>query len=320
MLCMQVRLEFPWIGQFLASHLAFHLTLIILLFSLYFPDYDAGLNFTSFPPYTGSIEATPKVLAEAYEKQLQNPAYASFLRNSNNITVFGTYDDHDYGVNNGDKTYKHAKHAAVAFLKFTGESKASPMYKRAERGYGLYGVKMFDFSRPAGQELVSDEEAAIDPDVVVSRNISSRRYLRKTVAIFVLDCRTNKTPWRKTSPDYEGDMLGERQWQWFEAAIKNSRAEVNVIVNGLQVHPDVRLPDPNIYERWGAFPSARQRLYDAILQEGVKAPLLISGDVHMSQLMRKDCYKWDPVSYRMLPATYRRSLIELTTSGMTHSW
>jgi len=138
-----------------------------------YADYDAGLNFTSFPPYTGSIEATPKVLAEAYEKQLQNPAYASFLRNSNNITVFGTYDDHDYGVNNGDKTYKHAKHAAVAFLKFTGESKASPMYKRAERGYGLYGVKMFDFSRPAGQELVSDEEAAIDPDVVVSRNISS---------------------------------------------------------------------------------------------------------------------------------------------------
>jgi alkaline phosphatase D len=289
-------------------------------FSINLLDYDVGLNFTTFPPYTGSIEATPKVLDEAYEKQLQNPEYASFLRNTNNITVFGTYDDHDFGVNNGDKTYKHAKHAAMAFLKFTGESKASPIYKRAEKGYGLYGVKMFDFSRPVGQELVSDDEAAIDPDTVSSRNISFRRYLPKTVAVFVLDCRTNKTPWKKTSPDYEGDMLGERQWQWFEAAIKNSRAEVNVIVNGLQVHPDVRPSDPNIYERWGAFPTARQRLYDAILQEGVKAPLLVSGDVHMSQLMRKDCYKWDPASYRILPASSRRAVIELTTSGMTHSW
>jgi alkaline phosphatase D len=255
---------------------------------------------------------------------LQNPEYISFLRNSNNITVFGTYDDHDFGINNGDKTYKHAKHAAVAFLKFTGEPKTSSMYKRAEKGYGLYGVKMFDFSRPLGKELMTETEASIDPDILVSRNISSSRvvdgYLEKTVAVFVLDCRTNKTPWRKASQDFEGDMLGERQWQWFEAAIKNSRAEVNVIVNGLQVHPDVRLPDPNIYERWGAFPIARQRLYDAILQDGVKAPIFISGDVHMSQLMRKDCYKWDPSSHRMLPTTSRRALIELTTSGMTHSW
>lgn len=285
-----------------------------------YSDYNSGLNFSSFPPYTATIEATPEVFDGFYQQLRKNPAYASFLNNSSNITVFGTYDDHDYGVNNGDKTYKYAKQAGVAFLKFTGEPKTSPMFRRAENGFGLYGVKMFDFSREVGNELMTDAEAGIDPDVVPRSNKTRGEYLKTTVAVFVLDCRTNKSPWRKMSPDFQGDMLGERQWQWFEAAIANSRAEVNVIVNGLQVNPDTRIPDANIYERWGAFPTARQRLYDAILQDGVKAPFLISGDVHMSQLLRKDCYAWDPQSHRMLPSSSRRVLMELTTSGMTHSW
>lgn len=90
--------------------------------------------------------------------------------------------------------------------------------------------------------------------------------------------------------DDEGDFLGERQSKWFETAIRNSKASVNLIVNGLQVHP-YRIPDADAHEAWVHFPTARQRLYDAVLQDGVQAPLLVSGDVHMAQLMRKDCKK-----------------------------
>ena len=178
----------------------------------------------------------------------------------------------------------------------------------------MYGVKLFDFDRPRGHQLVPEDEAGIDPDVEVLPD-APFLHSNKTVAVFVLDCRSNKTPWKIGSdafhPDYEGDFLGERQWNWFESAIRRSRASINVVVNGLQVHGD-RFPDGNVHESWGNFPSAQQRLFETMLQAGVESPILVSGDVHMAQFSRKDCQNQRTAQVR--------SLIEMTTSGMTHSW
>lgn len=188
------------------------------------------------------------------------------------------------------------------------------MFQRAQAGHGVYGVKLFDFSLPEGNHLVPEDEAGIDPDVEIQPYVPTM-YSNKTVAVFVLDVRTHKTPWKKGSaafrPDYEGDFLGERQWNWFETAIRRSRASVNVVVNGLQVHGE-RFPNGNTAESWGKYPLAQQRLFDAILQEGVEAPILVSGDVHMAQLSRKDCHNQETDNVK--------SLVEMTTSGMTHSW
>jgi len=224
--------------------------------------------------------------------------------------------DHDYGCNNADSTYEFSRESGMAFVGFLGESISSPMHRRARRGQGAYGVKVFDFARPQGQVVVPDHEAQIDPDLdgVLS---DAPSYSNKSVAVFVLDIRTHKIPWKKGSaaclPDYDGDFLGEQQWLWFETAIRRSRAAVNVVVNGLQVHANI-FPNANVAEAWGKFPVAQQRLYDAVLQEGVEAPILISGDVHMTQFMRKDC------TPRGTPGDSPRSLVEFTTSGMTHSW
>ena len=222
--------------------------------------------------------------------------------------------DHDYGCNNADGTFAFKRESAQAYVDFIGESRDSPMSRRARAGHGVYGVKLFDFDRPEGQHLVPDHEAGIDPDIELQPHSQGFSW-NKTVAVFVLDCRTHKTPWKKGfaayRPDYEGDFLGERQWNWFETAISRSKASVNVVVNGLQIHGD-RFPDGNVAEAWGKYPRAQQRLFDAMLQDGVEAPILISGDVHMAQLSRKDC------SSRSTGRV--KSLVEMTTSGMTHSW
>lgn len=224
-----------------------------------------------------------------------------------------SYSDHDYGCNNGDSTFEHGRESGMAFVDFLGLPEGSAMRRRAYRGHGVYGVKLFDFSRPAGQEEVPDAEARIDPDVVGAPGDSTLTYsATHSVAVFVLDVRTNKSPWSKdrSKTDYEGDFLGERQWWWFENAIRNSRAAVNVVVNGLQVHANI-IGDPNIAEAWGKFPSAQQRLYDALLQDGVESPVLISGDVHMTELSRKDC-----IPANGLAIETPRPLVEMTTSGM----
>ena len=275
-------------------------------------DYSKGFDLSNFPSVMPRVHsATTETFELFYSQQLENQAYQNFINTG--ITIFGTLDDHDYGINNGDYTYPYAKDSALAFLNFTNEPKDSPMWLRARQGLGLYGVKVFDFDRPLGARLLSDEEAGLDPDIteyigstfnLTTNSIKSN----KKVAVFVLDIRTNRTPWKHgVVADNEGDFLGARQWKWFEEALGRSDAAANIVVQGLPVHSH-RHYDNSIAEDWEKFPVSRQRLYDLLLKDNVEAPILVSGDVHMAHLMRQDCFSKSRI----------RSLVEFTTSGMTH--
>ena len=158
--------------------------------------------------------ATPAQLREYYDSQLSHSGYRSLL--DTNLTVFGTIDDHDMGCDNADGEFVYAKESGRAFVEFTGEDERSPIYRRADLGLGVYGVKLFDFDRPEGQQLLSDIDAAIDPDIIRGPVEPVPTYSNKSVAVFVLDCRTNKTPWKhgadKYHYDFDGDFLGETQW------------------------------------------------------------------------------------------------------------
>jgi hypothetical protein len=185
---------------------------------------------------------------------------------------------------------------------------------------------VYDFERAMHSRILSDKEGGLDPDVVDqsllvdSMNNDVPPSKNRRVAVFVLDIRTNRTPWRQKFPDRfqtdtDGDFLGTEQWDWFEAALSRSHAAVNIVVTGLQVHAE-RFFDPNVVENWNGFQRSQHRLYQALLQPNVQAPILISGDVHKAQLMRKDCQKKkkDDAGDRIRP------LYEITTSGLTHSW
>lgn len=281
-----------------------------------YADYKTDVVWSKFPPSSENVCGTPARLEQLYKKQLLQPAYQSLLES--NVTVFGTFDDHDYGCNNADRTFEHRHESAIEYVKFLQAPYDSAMFRRARAGHGVYGVKVFDFARSFGDQEIHEREAGVDPDAAVD-SISPPVYSNQSVAVFVLDVRSNKTPWKTGAaayrPDFEGDFLGERQWEWFETAIQRSQASVNVVVTGLQVHAN-KFPNGNVAEAWGKYPRAQQRLFDAILQDGVQSPILISGDVHMNQLSRKDCVRNTSRNHQVSP----RPLIEMTTSGMTHSW
>ena len=257
--------------------------------------------------------ATPEKLAADYEWMLtSSEGYQSLIRQ--NVTIIGTWDDHDFGINNGDRTFPHKRETAQAFVDFIERSnpdqeKRTLLRQRADRGDGVYAVTVFDFAR--SHPVLSDEEAAIDAA------FSSQAPLTlsdKSVAVYTIDVRSHKTPWNQNGvrTDYQGDFLGPKQWEWLETSLSRSTAAVNIVVSGLQVHTD-RFVDGNVAEEWSRFPMAQHRLYQALLQPNVRAPLIVSGDVHMGELLRRDCQVvGDP--------TTLRPLVEMTTSGMTHSW
>ena len=199
------------------------------------------------------------------------------------------------------------------------KSPLSLMAQRASSGKGVYGVKVFDYGRQDGGQhpLLTDEEAGVEPSVPARAIPLSDR----SVAIFLLDVRSNKTPWptslwTKYFVDYEADFLGSEQWNWLEQAVHRSTAAVNIFVTGLQVHAD-RFFDGNEVEDWSRFPMAQHRFYQTLLQTPtLQAPVIVSGDVHMAQLLRKTCRQVNPSH----DTPEERLLLEVTTSGMTHSW
>jgi alkaline phosphatase D len=267
---------------------------------------DAVVGNDYFPPKAIIDHPTVEKIEDLYSDLRQHPGYKQLLEH--HTAIMGTWDDHDFGTNNGDMHFPLKRESAIAFVNFLGEAPDSAMGQRARDGRGVYGVKVIDFDRPVGEQVLTEEEAGLDPDVVQNRK-QPISYSNHSVAVFVLDVRSYKTKWTKQSLDTKGDFLGEVQWKWLEEALSRSKTAVNIVVQGLQVHAD-RHPDGNVAEAWSRFPAAQQRLYDLLLQQRPPS-ILVSGDVHMAELMRKDCRNQNGQV---------KSLTEVTTSGMTHSW
>ena len=71
-------------------------------------------------------------------------------------------------------------------------------------------------------------------------------------------------------------------------------------------------------EDWSRFTAAQHRLYQTILSSGVAAPILVSGDVHMAELLRRDCRRRShhPLNDNDPMYSASRMLLEVTVSGM----
>lgn len=209
------------------------------------------------------------VLQRKYNEVLQEPGYQR-LRAS--AAIAGTWDDHDYGRNDAGKEYVMKEESAQLFWDFIGEPKDSPRRQHQ----GVYSAHTYG---PEG----------------------------KQVKVIMLDSRYNRDSVQRVNREYlanqTGDVLGEEQWAWLERELRNSKAEINLIGNGIQV-----LPEDHVYEKWANFPAARQRLLNLIAASGAKGVILLSGDRHIAEISKMNLPN---LSY---------PLYEVTSSGLTHTW
>ena len=101
----------------------------------------------------------------------------------------------------------------------------------------------------------------------------------------------------------EADLLGSRQEEWLRKTLYESTAQVILLVSGIQF-----LPEDHKYEKWANFPRSRQWLFRLLEDENLPGIILLSGDRHFHE-----------ISELQLNAS-RPPLVEITSSGMTHSW
>ncbi|MBL8991890.1 MAG: alkaline phosphatase family protein [Spirochaetia bacterium] len=132
------------------------------------------------------------VMRAKYQLVKTNADYAAFI---SKVPVIGSWDDHDFGQNDGGREYPVRPQSQAACLDFLGVPKTHPVWKQE----GVYQTYEYVFGKIK-------------------------------IRVVLLDARYHRDP-----PGPDGDMLGKTQWLWLEKTLRESRADLHLIGSGVQV-------------------------------------------------------------------------------------
>ncbi len=192
----------------------------------------------------------PEVLKAKYAQLAAVPGYQKLLAT---CPVIATWDDHDYGVNDGGADFPAKAESQKVFLDFFRDPPDSPRRHRQ----GVYGGWVFG---PPG----------------------------KRVQVILLDTRYFRSPLKKAGRGYgpnadpAATILGDDQWKWLEEQLKVP-AELRLIGSSIQV-----LAEDHASEKWMNFPRERDRLFQLLRDTKAAGVVLLSGDRHFGELSQVD--------------------------------
>ncbi len=199
-----------------------------------------------------NIYADTEDMAVMREKYARLSADAGFAKLMKSCPILATWDDHDFGKNDGGAEYPKRVEAQKEFLDFWGDPADSPRRKRA----GVFDSKMFGPEGKRVQIILLDTRYFRGPLKAGERRVGGKYY---------------------PEPDATVPMLGEEQWKWLEAELKKP-ADIRIIGSGIQV-----VPESSGQETWANLPKERQRLFDVIAKTKANGVFMISGDRHWSE-------------------------------------
>lgn len=193
-----------------------------------------------------------QVLRNKYSALKSKPGFQK-LREQ--CEVLATWDDHDYGVNDGGADFAKREASERIFEEFWWGDRVLPSRQRP----GIYD--RFEFG-PAGQR----------------------------VQIILLDTRFFRSPLKRGAKRVGGSwvpdddpaktMLGESQWAWLERQLKRP-AQLRIICSSIQF----AAADAG-QETWSNLPRERQRMLQLLKSTAADGVLFLSGDRHWSELSR----------------------------------
>ncbi|ABC62554.1 putative phosphodiesterase/alkaline phosphatase D [Erythrobacter litoralis HTCC2594] len=193
-------------------------------------------------------DAALTTLREAYAVQAETPELAAFR---GQVPMMVTWDDHDYGFNDGGGSFAFKTWSETLFETFwdsTAEVKSRP---------GIYESRIFGPSDRRTQIIMLD----------------TRFFRSELERMEYQDERPPLGPYVQ-SDDPSKTMLGEAQWAWLEQELAKP-ADLRIIVSSIQV-----LTDAHDYESWEALPLERRKLYEMVGQREDSGVVFLSGDRH----------------------------------------
>lgn len=194
----------------------------------------------------------------AYAQANAIPEFAAFRAQV--PLMLGTWDDHDYGKNDGGKEFVLKKESQTAFLDFFEFAKDDPIRQQE----GIYHSRILDDAGRKVQIIMLDTRYHRDELV---RNPTGRP--------------ENKGPYLINS-DTSSSILGETQWQWLAQELEKP-ADVRFIVTSIQI-----VAYEHAWEGWGLFPHERDRMYQLIADTKANGIVFISGDRHLMEISKDE--------------------------------
>ncbi|MFC2126143.1 alkaline phosphatase D family protein [Bacteroidota bacterium] len=192
------------------------------------------------------------VLSEKYERQKMRDSYQKLL--NSRVNIIGTWDDHDYGINDGGRYYYMKKESKELMLEFLDVPLDHPVRQRE----GVYQSYTFGKDDKQVKVILLDTRNFRD-----SLNIDFPENKRTYVG----------------NPD--GDILGEEQWKWLANELTESNAVIHIIGSSIQV-----LSEEHRWEKWSNFPKSRERLFQLLVSKKPVRTLFLSGDRHIAEISR----------------------------------
>lgn len=188
----------------------------------------------------------PVILTRTLNRLGRRPRFRHL---ANDVPLFFTWDDHDFGDNDSDSRHADRQGVKKATLDFYGVPANDP--RRTQEG-GIYHAHRFG---------------------------STGRRLQ----LILLDTRwdlTERTPRTdggvgRYQPG-EGKVLGDAQWDWLAKTLKQP-AELRVVISSIPF-----APEHTGWETWANFPAEQSRLIGLLRDAG--PVLVVSGDVHYGEL------------------------------------
>ncbi|XP_065014618.1 uncharacterized protein LOC135642413 isoform X2 [Musa acuminata AAA Group] len=192
--------------------------------------------------------STEQEMRRRYQLAKSNPGYSKLRQTAQ---VIGTWDDHDYGLNDAGKEFSGKNTSQRLLLDFLDEADDSPRRQQA----GVYTSYLYG---PKG----------------------------KQVKVILLDTRYHRDPLSS-----DGTILGDSQWEWLEKELTGPESEITIIASSIQVISNLSATTGPLFhtESWGRFPKERERLYKLIHDSKRSGIFFISGDVHFGEITRYDC-------------------------------
>ena len=191
----------------------------------------------------------PAVFRKKYALLAAMPGFAKLRQTT---PLFFTWDDHDYGTNDGGADFPGAAVAQKEYCDFFQVPATSPLRTTP----GVYDCVTLG---PVG----------------------------KRVQLILLDTRMFRSPIKKdpanpkvTIPNTDpgATVLGEAQWAWFERRLREP-AEIRVVVSSIQF-----IAKEHGSEKWDNFPKERARFLELLRRTQAQGVVIISGDRHLAEL------------------------------------
>jgi alkaline phosphatase D len=221
---------------------------------------------------------TETSLRADWDKLASKPEFVLVRRQ---MPFMAIWDNHDYGSHNGGAEFELKEMTRKLFLDFFGEPKNS----QRRTTPSIYDARIFGSEGQRVQLILLDTRSFRGPFKADQRSAEERKAIGKVGKYLPND-------------DPSATILGETQWQWLKKQLAKP-AELRLIVSSTQI-----IPNEKGMDEWGVFPHERQRLFDLIESSGTHGVLLLSGNVHFSEVSKIQLVQYP--------------LVEFTSSGMTH--